>query len=374
LSDEDRTRLLRDVVASHVAVVLGHAVAGQINHDHAFRELGFDSLTAVELRNRLAEVTGLRLPATLVFDHPSIADLAGNLSIRLADLTSRTDQGDQSRSDIVRKLCIRAFENHKAELVTEFGLSGAKLRSKFDTAAQLKTLPVPARLSPGDSGPHLICICPPVPLPMSGPGVYARFAAKFGGGRKVSALMPPGFSEGEDLPATGEVLIDILATAVEDYIGDSAFALAGISSGGVLAYEVAKTLQKRGMDPTGVILMDTYRMKDAILKDWQNDLAQRSLEGESVMGFEFEEITAFAWICAHLFNDWEPEGLTVPTLLVRASDPIVREGNTSWQANLASMSSFIDVPGDHFTILEPEHVAAVFEVVNGWLVDVETNF
>jgi NADPH:quinone reductase-like Zn-dependent oxidoreductase/acyl carrier protein len=79
LSDEDQTRFLLDLVRGHVAVVLGHTSAARINHDHAFRELGFDSLTAVELRNRLAEVTGLRLPATLVFDYPTPDRVVGHL-------------------------------------------------------------------------------------------------------------------------------------------------------------------------------------------------------------------------------------------------------------------------------------------------------
>ncbi|NML53650.1 SDR family NAD(P)-dependent oxidoreductase [Streptomyces sp. R302] len=83
-AEEERHALLLDLVRAEVAGTLAYGGADSVDAKRGFKELGLDSLTAVELRNRLGRTTGLRLPATLVFDYPTPEAVAGHLLTELA--------------------------------------------------------------------------------------------------------------------------------------------------------------------------------------------------------------------------------------------------------------------------------------------------
>ncbi|HXB49528.1 MAG TPA: beta-ketoacyl synthase N-terminal-like domain-containing protein, partial [Streptosporangiaceae bacterium] len=89
LSDEEAGQALAELVRTHAAIVLGHATAEAIDTGRSFKELGFDSPSLVELRDRLVAATGLTLPATALFSFPSPAAVARHLRAELAGVQPR---------------------------------------------------------------------------------------------------------------------------------------------------------------------------------------------------------------------------------------------------------------------------------------------
>jgi rifamycin polyketide synthase module 1/2/3 len=107
VQDSEQNRILLRLVRGHASTVLGHSGAEGIGPRQAFQEVGFDSLAAVNLRNSLHAATGLRLPATLIFDYPTPEALVGYLRAEL--LRDTADELDGREDDLRRILAAVPF-------------------------------------------------------------------------------------------------------------------------------------------------------------------------------------------------------------------------------------------------------------------------
>ncbi|MBE8517722.1 SDR family NAD(P)-dependent oxidoreductase [Amycolatopsis sp. H6(2020)] len=131
--DAEQNRILLKLVRGHASTVLGHSGAEGIGPRQAFQEVGFDSLAAVNLRNSLHAATGLRLPATLIFDYPTPEALVGYLRV---ELLREADDGLDGREDDLRRVLAGVpFARFKEAGVLEALLGLADTDTDTDTDA-----------------------------------------------------------------------------------------------------------------------------------------------------------------------------------------------------------------------------------------------
>ncbi|GAA3438731.1 acyl transferase domain-containing protein/short-subunit dehydrogenase/acyl carrier protein [Kutzneria kofuensis] len=364
LDEAGQETALRDLVLANAATVLGHPSPDSVDPDRDFLASGFDSLTAMELRNALSAATGLTLPAMVVFDNKSPAELARWLRTELSSTQSEESNADESLSDFFRDSVLSGNLQKGLTLLRAV----ADIRPKFTGVADVDHLPKPVTFAEGTTTPRLICIS--TPMALGGTHQHARVAANIGGGRHVSALPVPGFARGESLPATAEAAVSVLGEAVTQAAQGDPFILLGYSSGGVLAHATAKHLERQGIQPGGVVLVDTYHVSEGEERDVFEQLAVVLLEKESVFGkFDSARLSGMnAYI--DLLPSFDLGRIEAPVLFLRADKSFMDpdDPTDNWRAVAWDPGhTVVTVPGaTHFTIVE-EHAAATAQAVNDWL-------
>ncbi|MFF5857395.1 beta-ketoacyl reductase, partial [Streptomyces sp. NPDC012751] len=146
LAPAERQREVLALVRAEAAAALGHSGPEAIKAHQAFKEVGFDSLAAVELRNRLTTATGVKLPATLVFDHPTPQALAGRL---LAELAPPAGAGDAAEAAFDEAALRRFLATAPLDRLGELGVLDRVLPH---LGAGSEEAPVPAD---GTGGPEV---------------------------------------------------------------------------------------------------------------------------------------------------------------------------------------------------------------------------
>ncbi|MGW3157640.1 type I polyketide synthase [Streptomyces sp. NPDC001089] len=377
LAPEERRTALVGLVRDLAAAVLGHASGDAVEADQLFTEQGFDSLTAVELRNHLATATALTLPPTLLFDHATPELLAAHLDRRLLDApaggapAAPADRPAAPPGDTLSGLFKQACESGRVDEGFALLQAAAGLRPTFASPRELPAATEPIRLSKGERATPFVCFSSYVAL--AGVHQYARFASAFRGERDVWALPTQGFGTGEALPASFDAVAALQAEAVTRTVGEGPVVLVGSSSGGILALAAARHLQEQGRPPAAVVLLDTYMPRaDSPFLKFSQQMLGGMFDRESMFAhMDTDRLTAMSWYIS-LIGEWEPGPLDSPVVLVRSSEPPVPADpdgplrREEWQASWERAHTTIDVPGNHFTMMET-HARSTADATGAWL-------
>lgn len=340
LGPAEREQTLADLVVRRSATLLGHRDAGAIDPERGFLEIGFDSLASVELRNHLAEIVGVPLPSSVVFDNRTPAGLARFLDTLLADQadqagpaarpvphassTSATPAAPLASADeTVEAMFFAAMNTGKLDAGFRMLTEVARIRPSFETTAELKELSAAVTLAQGPHTPRLICVASPGAT--GGVHQYARIAAHFRGNRHVAALPLMGFAPGESLPATAKAAAQVIAESALLAADGEPFVLAGHSSGGSLAYIAAGLLEHTmGIRPEGVVLLDTLSLRyggdEGVDYTRLTQFYLADIESPAVTLNSARLSGMVHWLIK--LAEFDVPACTAPTLLIRCAVPL----------------------------------------------------
>ncbi|MEU5808947.1 type I polyketide synthase [Streptomyces sp. NPDC047718] len=366
LPDADRDAVVLREVRNAASAVLGHLSGDAIDPHAPFTELGFDSLGAVEFRNRLAQLTGLTLSSTLIFDHPTAADVAKLVLSQLEESdTAVVEQTPTGVRGTITDLVSAA--HHRGDLAGAMPLltASSALMTTYGVDEAAARRPAVQLLARGAAAPALICI--PSFLTGSGTHQFARLARELGGERQVSAVRLPGMGAGDDLPATWAAAIESLAAAVAPELDRGPVALVGYSAGGAIAHAVARRLEDGGGELAGVAMIDTYAPDDLELnrRVLTDALGQILSRDNALTPVDDHGLVAMGGY-VRTFPERAADPIAAPTLNLRATTTLSSFADVAPVPDWQHRGPVDHVEGDHFSIIE-ERAAETAAHLRRWL-------
>lgn len=373
-----------EVVCEHAAAVLGRDGAAGLDAGQAFADSGFNSLSAVELRNRLTAVTAVTLPATAIFDHPTPTELAQYLITQIDGhgSSAAAAANPAERIDALTDLFLQACDAGRDADGWKMVALASNTRERMSSPVRNNVSKNVALLADGISDVVVICI--PTLTVLSDQREYRDIANAMTGRHSVYSLTLPGFDSSDALPQNADMIVETVSNAIIDVVGGSCrFVLSGYSSGGVLAYALCSHLSvKHQRNPLGAALIDTY-LPSQIANPSMNEgfspndtgkgLSREVIRVARMLNrLTATRLTAAATYAA-IFQAWEPGRSMAPVLNIVAKDRIATVENlreeriNRWRTAAAEAAySVAEVPGDHFGMMSTSSEAIATEI-HDWI-------
>lgn len=373
-----------EVVCEHAAAVLGRDGAAGLDAGQAFADSGFNSLSAVELRNRLTAVTAVTLPATAIFDHPTPTELAQYLITQIDGhgSSAAAAANPAERIDALTDLFLQACDAGRDADGWKMVALASNTRERMSSPVRNNVSKNVALLADGISDVVVICI--PTLTVLSDQREYRDIANAMTGRHSVYSLTLPGFDSSDALPQNADMIVETVSNAIIDVVGGSCrFVLSGYASGGVLAYALCSHLSvKHQRNPLGVALIDTY-LPSQIANPSMNEgfspndtgkgLSREVIRVARMLNrLTATRLTAAATYAA-IFQAWEPGRSMAPVLNIVAKDRIATVENlreeriNRWRTAAAEAAySVAEVPGDHFGMMSTSSEAIATEI-HDWI-------
>ncbi|MFJ8631928.1 SDR family NAD(P)-dependent oxidoreductase [Streptomyces sp. NPDC093568] len=381
----DRAALLAELIRAEIAAVLGFPDAAQLPAERPFTDLGFDSLTAVQVRNRLSAYTRVRLEPTVVLEHPTLPELVSHVLTVLTDAGGLPQDGSDTATEAGPAEEMTGPGAHPPASAYRFSalyhqvlrdqgaLEAMGLRHlasyalpSFAEEERARYAVPPVRLAQGGGTP--LVYIPDYLSPYQ--RVPTALAGQFDGERDLFLLEHPGFGTRRAVPDSMATLARTHADTVRSLTAGGPAVLVGFCAGGAVAHAVAGHLARAGQQPTGVILIDSHA--GVLRRDDPRGLALMAA-GEALPEGVVDQLDDSLLIAgggyARVLENWRPEPSPVPTLLLRGRPTAhMRRAapDRDWEPHWPLPHDSADVPGDHYSVLQGD-AGGTAAAIRAWL-------